>query len=80
MQNHLVRGKTLPNPVLGPVLLNHALGDVPPLFVPLDYFAPGPANLSAAVEGFYIWALPADESGIYNLFSEFRRQHHNVEL
>ena len=70
----------------GPVLLNHAQGYDPPLLgglqpdLPLDHLVPGPASFPAAVESFYIWALPADESGIYNLFSEFRRQHHNVEL
>ena len=56
MHNHLVGGKTCRNPVLGPVLLNHAQGDDPPLLgglqpdLPLDHLVPGPANFPAAVE------------------------------
>ena len=65
MRNHLVRRQTSRDQ--GPVLLDHALGDDPPLLVrllpdaPLDHLIPVPANLSAVVEGVSVGALLPDE-------------------
>ena len=70
----------------GPVLLNHAQGYDPPLLgglqpdLPLDHLVPGPANFPAAVERICVRTLLADKSRIHNLFCEFLRQHHNMEL
>ena len=68
MRNHLV-GRQTPRSQ-GPVLLNHTLGDDPPLLVrllpdaSLDHLIPVPAHLSAVVEGVSVGALLSDESVI----------------
>ena len=83
MRNHLVRRKTLRKP---PVLLDHALGDDPPLLVrlqpdaPLDHNIPFPTNLSAVVECVRVGVLlmMSDESVIQDPLPDLRRQHLSI--
>ena len=80
MRNHFVGRKTLRKP---PVLLDHALGDDPPLLVglqpdaPLDQNVPFPTNLSAVVEGVRVRAplMMSDESVIEDPLPDLRRKH-----
>ena len=79
MRNHLVRRQTSRDQ--GPVPLDHALGDDPPLLVrllpdaPPDHLIPVPANFSAGVEGVRVGAPLSDECVKQYLVPDLGWQH-----
>ena len=81
MRNHLIRRQTPTPRNQGPVLLDHALCDDPPLLgrllpdAPPDHRIPVPAHLSAGVEGVRVGSPLSDKSVKQYLFPDFWRQH-----
>ena len=65
----------------GPIFLDHALSDDPPLLgrllpdAPPDHLIPVPANFSAGVEGVRVGAPLSDDGVIQDFLSDLWRQH-----